>query len=110
LTDRDDEAKSGVMTSGEPVDKASLTVRVPDHVVFREFVNETVVLNLETGMYHGLNPTGGRMLETLAREATVDDAALALAGFYGLDVPAMRADLAQFCEDLEARGLIVLER
>ena len=38
---------------------------VPDHVVYREFVNETVVLNLETGTYHGLNPSGGRMLEAL---------------------------------------------
>ena len=36
---------------------------VPQHVVYRRFAAETVVLNLETGTYHGLNATGARMLE-----------------------------------------------
>ena len=43
---------------------------VPEHVVYREFVQETVILNLETGTYHGLNPSGGKMLETLGAAAT----------------------------------------
>jgi hypothetical protein len=32
--------------------------RLPSHVVMRAFVHETVVLNLATGRYHGLNTTG----------------------------------------------------
>ena len=39
--------------------------RLPDHVVYRSFALETVVVNLERGVYHGLNPTAGRMLESL---------------------------------------------
>lgn len=45
-----------------PGDLALLAARppVPDHVVYRAFVDETVVLNLDTGRYHGLNAVGGR--------------------------------------------------
>ena len=34
------------------------------------FALETVVVNLERGVYHGLNPTAGRMLEALERAST----------------------------------------
>jgi hypothetical protein len=80
--------------------------RIPGHVVYRPFVKETVVLNLQTGKYHGLNPTGGRMLELLERSATVDAAAQQLAAEYGQPVEAMQADLCDFCRDLLGRGLI----
>jgi hypothetical protein len=80
--------------------------RVPDHVVHRSFPAETVVLNLQTGKYHGLNPTAGRMLETLDRLGSVDEAAAVLAGEYGQPLDTVRADLAAFCSDLIERGLI----
>ena len=57
--------------------------RVPDHVVYRAFALETVVVNLELGVYHGLNPTAGRMLELLERRSNVRDAAAALADELG---------------------------
>jgi Coenzyme PQQ synthesis protein D (PqqD) len=81
--------------------------RVPAHVVYRSFVNETVVLNLETGQYHGLNPVGGRMLEALDREETVAGAFGRLIGEFG-DVGSdeLERDLCSFCTDLRARGLI----
>ena len=60
-----------------------LNVRVPDHVVHRSFVAETVVLNLQTGRYHGLNPTAGRMLEVLDDKGSVREAASVLAEEYG---------------------------
>jgi hypothetical protein len=74
--------------------------------VYRAFAHETVVLNLDTGKYHGLNPTAGRMLETLEREATVDLAAHRLAAEYGLGIEEIRRDLYDFCVDLQARGLL----
>lgn len=79
---------------------------MPDHVVFRSFVNETVVLNLQTGRYHGLNPTGGRMLEALQRGPTVGEAVGQLAR--ECEVPAARVeeDVREFCADLVQRGLL----
>jgi len=60
-------------------------IRVPEHVVYRRFAAETVVLNLETGQYYGLNGTAGRMLEELDGAGTLGEAAAVLAG--DLDVP-----------------------
>jgi coenzyme PQQ synthesis protein D (PqqD) len=80
----------------------------PEHVVYRPFVKETVVLNLQTGKYHGLNPTGGRMLEVLERSETIAAAAQQLAHEYGGPLESLQADLCDFCRDLLARGLIEL--
>jgi hypothetical protein len=80
--------------------------RVPDHIVHRSFPAETVVLNLQTGKYHGLNPTAGRMLETLERLGSADEVAAALAAEYGQPLERVSADLATLCSDLLERGLI----
>jgi hypothetical protein len=84
------------------------TVRLPEHVVYRAFAKETVMLNLQSGTYHGLNPTGGRMLEVLARSATVGEAADRLAAEYGRPREEIASDLHEFCRELLDRGLIRL--
>jgi hypothetical protein len=81
-------------------------VKVPQHVVYRSFPAETVVLNLETGKYHGLNATAGRMLEALERAACVRDAAAALAADYEQDRSVVERDLCELCQSLLVRGLI----
>jgi hypothetical protein len=85
------------------------TVRIPEHVVYRTFAKETVVLNLHTGGYHGLNPTAGRMLEVLTRSSTVGEAADSLAEEYGVPRDELAADLHGLCRQLLERELIVLE-
>jgi Coenzyme PQQ synthesis protein D (PqqD) len=80
--------------------------RIPAHVVFRSFPRETVVLNLDTGKYHGLNPTAGRMLELLEKSETVDAAAMRLAEEYGQDLAVIRRDLYELCVELRERGLL----
>ena len=99
------------MTSSEfPTDTNILAAKasLPKHVVYRVFVYETVILNLDTGKYHGLNPSAGRMLEALERADSVDLAAEQLAVSFGQPLDAIRADLIEFCSGLVARGLIVL--
>ena len=49
-------------------------MRVPAHAVYRAFPSETVVLNLNTGRYHGLNVTAGRMMEVLDASPCVREA------------------------------------
>lgn len=89
--------------------RPATAVRVPDHVVFRSFPTETVALNLETGQYHGLNPTAGRMLEAIEASADLDSAARALAAEYGQPRETVETDLRQLCADLAERGLIELD-
>src|SRR4051812_36570425 len=79
---------------------------VPGHVVYRTFVTETVALNIETGQYHGLNATAGRMLEELERGGTVIAAVQPLAQEFDQPVERIRDDLLALCASLRARGLI----
>lgn len=90
----------------KPADLDDLTIEVPEHVVFRHFPAETVLLNLQTGRYHGLNPTGGRMLEVLAAVGSVAEASERLAEEYEQPVDEVRHDLRTFCAGLAERGLI----
>ncbi len=97
------------MTS--PTDQTLLAsrARLPQHVVHRGFVAETVVLNLRTGKYHGLNPTAGRMLDALEVAPTVAAAIPGLAEEFGVGADQLQADLLVLCRGLLERGLIEIE-
>jgi hypothetical protein len=85
------------------------SARIPPDVVYRDFMHETVVLNLQTGKYHGLNPTGGRMLRVLEKTPRLRDAARILSEDYGQPLEQMEQDLHAFCAELERRGLLVID-
>jgi hypothetical protein len=83
------------------------TAVVPGDVVRRAFEAETLLLNLDTGNYHALNETGGRMLELLAETGgDVRAAVERLAGEYGRDTEEIAPEIAEFCRALADRGLL----
>ena len=82
-------------------------VRVPDHVVYRDFPEETVMLNLESGMYHGLNRTAARMVTTLQESATVATAIDSLTAEFQQPRERIEQDVLSLCRTLDERGLIV---
>ncbi len=84
-------------------------VRRPEHVVYRSFAAETVVLNLDTGQYHGLNVTAGRMLEVLDEVGSVQEAATRIARDYGQPLTSVEEDLCALCASLAERGLIEVD-
>ena len=98
-----------------PVDTTSLydlrrvRARVPRHVVYRPFPAETVVLNLESGVYHGLNPVAGRMLSALENTGSLADAVLEIQRVFPTAADRIELDLRRLCEELRSRGLLVLE-
>jgi DNA-binding MarR family transcriptional regulator len=87
-------------------DLLAARVRLPQHVACRSFVAETVVLNLQTGQYHGLNPTAGKMLEALQSAPTVGAAVPELASEYGVEQEQIERDLLALIRGLIERGLI----
>jgi Coenzyme PQQ synthesis protein D (PqqD) len=100
------------MTSNPTPSSTSLptsTVRVPQHVLYRSFPSETVVLNLQTGKYHGLNKTAGAMLEALKQTSCLRDAAAVVAREYKQPRAAVERDMDELCKALVARGLIELD-
>ena len=99
------------MRPADPEARASLlgaSPVLPQHVVHRAFATETVILNLKTGLYHGLNPTAARMLQALERSPTVGDAAADLAAEYGIGQQEIENDLCDLCAQLLERGLLEL--
>jgi hypothetical protein len=98
--------------SGEGREDDSLlraNVAVPRHVVYRSFPSETVVLNLQTGKYHGLNPTAGAILAALERASCIADAVGVLAREYDRPPVEMEHDVRELCSALLERGLIELD-
>lgn len=81
-------------------------VTIPSHVVFRSFVEETVLLNLKSGRYHGLNATAGRMLELLGEHGDPAAVAARVAEEYDASAERVRVDVDALCADLLARGLV----
>ncbi len=85
------------------------SVALPQHVVYRGFPTETVVLNLQTGQYHGLNATAGRMLEELERAACVTGAIDSLTQIYDQPREVLERDVCELCRSLLQRGLIEVD-
>ena len=84
----------------------NVTLVVPSHVVYREFVSETVLLNINTGQYHGLNPIAGVMLEAIDQTGSVQHAVSRLAEHFGQPADRIEQDLTDLCEGLIGRGLL----
>ena len=84
-------------------------VQVPEHVVSRAFKDQTVLLNLESGSYHGLNGVAMRMLEASAEAPTPRDTIAALATEYDQPESVIEQDLADLLQGLADRGLLVTD-
>jgi hypothetical protein len=85
-------------------------VEVPRRTVYRDFPDETVALNADTGRYFGLNSTAADMLAALDEAGTVGDALTLLSQRLGRSERALEPDLLEMCAVFEHRGLIVLTR
>ena len=84
--------------------------RVPQNVVYRSFPSETVVLNLQTGQYHGLNATAGTDARRARRpRAACATPSAALAEIYGQPQDVIEQDLCELCRSLLERGLIEID-
>jgi hypothetical protein len=81
---------------------------VPEHVIFRPFSSEMVLLNIETGMYHGMDEVGSRCFEALRTSDSLQIALGALTREYEGPEERIRGDLVGYCSELLAHGLIEL--
>jgi hypothetical protein len=84
-------------------------VRLPSHVVHRSFGDQTVLLNLRTGQYHGLNRSGGRMLALLEETGSMTAVASRIAAEHGRSHEEIALDVVEFCAGLEERGLLEID-
>jgi hypothetical protein len=84
----------------------SMKISVPSQVLVRVFENESVILNLNTESYHGLDDVGTRMWTALTHSASIQEAFEALLAEYAIDPAQLRQDLDDFLEKLHQRGMV----
>ncbi len=69
---------------------------------------ESVLLNLETERYFGLDAVGTRMWQLVTSSPTIDAALAGLVDDYDAEPETLRADLAALLEHLVENGLIAM--
>jgi hypothetical protein len=79
---------------------------VNESVVFAELDEEVVLLNVETGVYFGLDAIGARIWTLLAGGMDEDSVCERLLDEYEADVREIRADVAGFLDLLVAKSLV----
>jgi hypothetical protein len=81
-------------------------VHVPEDVIFRELDGEAVILNLDTGIYFGVDAVGTRMWQLLEAGASLRDVWIALQAEYDAAPARLERDLLDFVDSLRAKGLV----
>ena len=81
-------------------------VSVPSNVMFRELEGESVILDLDSEKYFGLDEIGTRMWRLLTEATSIQRAYDALVEEYEVAPETLRADLSDLLETLRERGLI----
>jgi hypothetical protein len=81
-------------------------IRVPGEVVFCETGEESVLLNQQTGRYYGLDETGTRMWQVLARHRHVEGAYRELLAEYDVEAERLRRDLLSLIDLLAGHALL----
>jgi hypothetical protein len=89
-------------------DGLDATFRIPDEVVFRELDGEAVVLNLDTGIYFGLDAVGTRIWRLIEDRKPLRDVLVALVDEYDAPPDRLQRDLLAFVEHLNGKGLLSL--
>lgn len=86
--------------------KLSDRVSVPAQVMDRSVGDETVILDLESGTYYGLDPVGARMWELLAEGKTLGEVCDALLEEYDVERQRLEEDILNLAGELAEKGLI----
>lgn len=84
-------------------------VRVPDGVLISNLQDESVLLNLDSEQYFGLDNVGTRMFSVLTNSDSIESAYQSLAGEYEVDRERLRQDLIILVENLLQQGLVIIE-
>jgi L-fucose isomerase-like protein len=71
-----------------------------------ELSDEAVILNLKTGVYHGLNEVGARIWSLIQEPKTVADVKDTILSEYQVEPEVCATDLMNLLQNLLAAGLI----
>lgn len=81
-------------------------IRIRKDVVFRDLEGELVLLNLNTGVYFGLDPVGTDIWRLIDGSRSASEIVTAMTAEYEVDAETCRGDLDRFLDALRANDLI----
>ena len=82
-------------------------VTVPDDVLISHLQEESVILNLDSERYYGLDDVGTRFLSVLTTSDSIETAYDRLRDEYNVDPQILREDLLALVENLIDQGLLI---
>jgi hypothetical protein len=82
-------------------------VAVSEDAVFRELDGEAVVLNLETGVYYGLDTVGTTIWQAVGPHGTLRQAFDRVVADFAADPATVESDLIELAGNLLDKGLWV---
>ena len=82
-------------------------VTVPDDVLISNLQDESVILNLDSERYYGLDDVGTRFLSVLTTSESIETAYERLRNEYDVDPQILRTDLLALIENLIDQGLLI---
>lgn len=84
-------------------------ITIPAQVMARQVGDETVILDLSSGTYFGLNPVGAQIWKLLGEGKTLTEICEAIVSEYAVARAAFETDLEELLGALAAKGLISVE-
>jgi len=82
-------------------------VTVPDDVLISHLQDESVILNLDSERYYGLDNVGTRFLSVVTTSESIETAYQRLRVEYDVDPQILRNDLLALIENLIDQGLLI---
>ena len=79
---------------------------IPPQVMSRLVGDETVLLDLSSGIYFGVDGVGKRIWESVAEGNSLGETATIIASEFEVDEERAQTDLIAFATDLVERGLL----
>jgi len=81
-------------------------VTIPEEVMTRRVGDETVILDLATGTYFGLDRVGADMWQLMGEGRTLAEVCDAMQALYETTREQLERDVVELAEKLRAQGLI----
>lgn len=81
-------------------------VCISNDAISSRLADEVVILNLRSGVYHGLEAVGSRVWELIEKPAEVSAVRDALLDEYDVEPQRCEQDLLALLEELKANGLL----
>ena len=82
---------------------------VSSRIVSRAVGDETVILDLESGTYFGLDQVGARMWKLLGEGRSIDETCDVLLGEYAVERDRLETDLVTLADQLIGRKLLEID-